>query len=48
VIKNERQRRITKAHAEKFRATLKELAATSRPTDIHPKLWDAQQAGLKS
>jgi DNA-binding XRE family transcriptional regulator len=48
VIKNERQRRITKAHVEKFRATLNELAASRRPKHIHPKLWEAQKAGLKS
>src|SRR5271154_4231966 len=48
VIKNERQYRITKAHAEKFRATLNELAATPRPKNVHPKLWEAQKAGLKS
>jgi ribosome-binding protein aMBF1 (putative translation factor) len=48
VIRNERQRRITKAHVEKFRATLNELAASPRPKHIHPKLWEAQKAGLKS
>jgi hypothetical protein len=48
VIKNERQHRITRAHAEKFRATLNELAATPRPKNVHPKLWEAQKAGLKS
>jgi DNA-binding XRE family transcriptional regulator len=48
VIKNERQHRITKAHAEKFRATLMELAATPRPKDVHPRLWEAQKNGVKS
>jgi ribosome-binding protein aMBF1 (putative translation factor) len=48
VIKNERQHRITKAHAEKFRAALSELVATPRPKHVHPKLWEAQKAGLKS
>jgi len=48
VIKNERQHRITRAHAEKFRATLNELAATPRPRNVHPKLWEAHKAGLKS
>ena len=48
MTKNERQCRITKAHAEKFRVTLNELAAASRPTHVHPKLWAAQKAGLKS
>ncbi len=48
MIKNERQHRITKAHAEKFRAALNELAASPRPKQIHAKLWEAQKAGLKS
>ncbi|MDQ2944812.1 MAG: helix-turn-helix domain-containing protein [Acidobacteriota bacterium] len=48
MIKNERQHRITKAHAEKFRATLSELAAEPGPRHVHPKLWEAQKAGLKS
>jgi len=39
---------ITRAHAEKFRATLNELAATPRPKNVHPKLLEAQKAGLKS
>ena len=33
MIKNERQHRITKAHAEKFRATLNQLASTARPKE---------------
>ena len=48
MIKNERQHRITKAHAGKFRAALNELTATPRPRHVHPKLWEAQKAGLKS
>ena len=48
MIKNERQHRITKAHADKFRATLNELAATPRPKHVHPKLWEAQKAGMRS
>jgi ribosome-binding protein aMBF1 (putative translation factor) len=48
VIKNERQHRITKAHAERFRAALNDLATTQRPKHIHPKLWEPQKAGLKS
>ncbi len=48
MIKNERQHRITQAHAGKFRAALMELAATPRPKPTHPKLWEAQKAGLKS
>ena len=48
MIKNERQHRITRAHAEKFRATLNELATTPRPKEVHPKLWEAQKTGVKS
>jgi len=48
VIKNERQHRITKAQAEKFRAAIKELAATPRPRNVHQNLWEAQKAGLRS
>ncbi|MBI3682281.1 MAG: helix-turn-helix transcriptional regulator [Acidobacteria bacterium] len=48
MIKNERQHKITKAQAARFRATLKELAAATRPKGVHPKLWEAQQAGIRS
>ena len=48
MIKNERQYRITQAHAVKFRAALEELGATPRGKHTHPKLWEAQKAGIKS
>jgi len=48
VIKNERQYRITQSHAAKFRTTLNELTTTSRPKNVHPKLWVAQRAGVRS
>ncbi len=48
MIKNERQYRTTQAHAAKFRATLNELTKTSRPRNVHPKLWEAQRAGVHS
>ncbi len=48
MIKNQRQHKITQAQAEKFRATLKELAAATRPRNVHPTLWEAQQAGIRS
>jgi ribosome-binding protein aMBF1 (putative translation factor) len=48
VIKNERQYRITQTHAAKFRTTLNELTTTPRPKNIHPKLWQAQKAGVQS
>ncbi len=48
MIKNERQYRITRAHAAKFRTTLNELTTMSRPKNVHPKLWEAQRAGVHS
>ncbi len=48
MIKNERQYRITQAHAVKFRATLNDLTTTPRPRNVHPKLWEAQKAGIQS
>ena len=48
MIKNERQYRITHAHAARFRATLNELTTTSRPKNVHPRLWEAQKAGVHS
>ena len=48
MIKNERQYRITQAHAARFRATLNELTTTPRPKNVHPKLWKAQKAGVQS
>jgi hypothetical protein len=48
VIKNERQYRITRAWAKKFRASLEELTGTPRARGIHPRLWEAQKAGLQS
>lgn len=48
MIKNERQYRITQAWVKKFRASLKELTTTSRPKEVHPKLWAAQKAGVQS
>lgn len=48
MIKNERQYRITQALAAKFRTTLNELTTTPRPKNIHPKLWEAQKAGVQS
>jgi ribosome-binding protein aMBF1 (putative translation factor) len=47
MIKNERQYRMTKAHAEKFMQTLHELA-TTRKRGVHPVLHKAQIDALKS
>ena len=48
MIKNERQYRITKTQALTFRNALAELKGKPRPKNIHPKLWEAQQGGIKS
>ncbi len=47
MIKNERQYRITKAHAEKFARTIAEAKARPNST-IHPKLRRAELEGLSS
>jgi len=48
VIKNERQYRITQSWAAKFRASLEELKTKPRPKNVHPKMWEAQKAGIQS
>ena len=48
MIKNERQYRITQAWAKKFRASLRELTSQPRPKAVHPKMWEAQKAGIQS
>ncbi len=47
MIKNERQYRITKAHAEKFARTIAEAEARLNPA-IHSKLRRAELEGLHS
>jgi ribosome-binding protein aMBF1 (putative translation factor) len=47
MIKNERQYRITKTQAAKFRQALKEFTSTSR-SGVHPVLQKAQVDALKS
>jgi ribosome-binding protein aMBF1 (putative translation factor) len=47
MIKNERQYRITKAHAEKFAQALQELTTTPK-RGFHPVLHKAQIDALKS
>ena len=47
MIKNERQYRITKAHAERFEQAIADARSTPRPA-IHPKLRKAELDGLRS
>jgi cytidylate kinase/transcriptional regulator with XRE-family HTH domain/Zn-dependent peptidase ImmA (M78 family) len=48
MIKNERQFRITKAQAEKFRATLKALESAPPDESVHPLLRKAELDALRS
>ena len=49
MIKNERQYRITKAHAEKFARALEELNKSStKRADVHPLLLKAEEDALRS
>lgn len=43
MIKNEKQYRITKAQARRFEEALAELARHQRPSNITPRLWQAQR-----
>jgi hypothetical protein len=47
VIKNQHQYRITKAQAEKFQRTIKEVQARPNPS-VHTTLRKAQLDGLRS
>ena len=49
MIKNERQYRITKAHAEKFLLALRNIRAdTDESYALHPRLRQLQEEALKS
>jgi len=49
MIKNERQYRITKAQATKFRQAVEEFSRERRPGDaVHPKLRKAQGEAMRS
>lgn len=43
MIKNEKQYRITQAQARRFKDALAELGRQQRPTNITPRLWQAQR-----
>jgi ribosome-binding protein aMBF1 (putative translation factor) len=48
VIKNEKQYRITKAQVRRFQDALAELAGQQRPSNIAPRLWEAQRQAAQS
>ena len=48
MIKNEKQYRITKAQVRRFQNALAELAGQMRPSNISPRLWEAQRQAAQS
>jgi hypothetical protein len=48
VIKNEKQYRVTKAQVQRFQDALAELAGQQRPSNIAPRLWEAQRQAAQS
>ena len=48
MIKNEKQYRITKAQVRRFQDALAELAGQERPSNIAPRLWEAQRQAAQS
>ena len=48
MIKNEKQYRITKAQVRRFQEALAELAGQKRPSNISPRLWEAQRQAAQS
>lgn len=48
MIYNERQLKITKSQLEKFRLSLNELKHSTKPDDIDPLLWKAEQDAIES
>lgn len=48
MIKNEKQYRITKAQARRFEEAIAELARQERPSNVTPRLWQAQRDAAES
>ena len=48
MIKNEKQYRITKAQVRRFEDAMADLARQERPTNITPRLWEAQREAAES
>ena len=48
MIKNEKQYRITKAQVRRFEDAVAELAGQARPSNISPRLWEAQREAARS
>ena len=48
MIKNEKQYRITKAQVRRFQNALAKLAGQIRPSNVSPRLWEAQRHAAQS
>ena len=48
MIKNEKQYRITKAQVRRFQDAVTEVAGQVRPSNISPRLWEAQREAARS
>lgn len=48
MITNEREYRITKSHVTRFEETLNHMRVSQVPSDLHPKLWKAEQDAIES
>ena len=48
MIKNEKKYRVTKAQVRRFQEALAELAGQKRPSNISPRLWEAQRQAARS
>lgn len=48
MIKNEKQYRITRAQARRFKEALAELTREERPSNVTPRLWQAQRDAAES
>src|SRR5260370_35767008 len=48
MIKNEKQYRITEAQVRRFQDDLAEVAGHERPSNITPRLWEAQRQAAQS
>ena len=48
MIKNEKQYRITKAQFRRFQDAVAGLAGQPRPSNISPRLWEAQREAARS
>lgn len=48
MIKNEREYRITKAQADKFRTAIDAAAREGPPARVHPKLHKASIEGMRT